>query len=276
MSHRSRRAGRSGSASTWGYKAMSTHTERHLGVLVMAGMVCLGACSKTFTEPDLNLASISGFTSNPTLSGVNGLVIGMVSGVRGNAATETIALGTIGREGYGICASCANLPYIIQLPLSAVNLGQIGGNGPGGMYGGQYTDLREAQIVLSGLPKVQGITAAQAAGIVGFIQTLEAIDLTTLIVTRDTFGITIYPNPDPTGPPGPVAPKAVAYQRVLSLLDSGYTNLQNGGAAFTFTLPPGFAGFNTPATFALVNRGLRARVDVHLSNYAQALTDLTA
>src|SRR5262249_17003378 len=108
----------------------------------------------------------------------------------------------------------------------------------------------------------------------GFVQTLEAIDLTILAFTRDTFGIVISPNADPTGPPGPVASKVVAYQHILNLLDSGYTNLQGGGDAFSFGLPPGFSGFNTPATFAQVNRALRARVDIHLSDYPTALADL--
>jgi starch-binding outer membrane protein, SusD/RagB family len=67
----------------------------------------------------------------------------------------------------------------------------------------------------------------------------------------------------------------VAYAHILNLLDSAYTNLQNGGSAFSFTLPSGFAGFDTPATFAQVNRALRARVDIHMSNYAAALTDLS-
>ncbi len=36
----------------------------------------------------------------------------------------------------------------------------------------------------------------------------------------------------------------------ISLLETGNTELLAGGAAFPFALPPGFAGFDTPATFA--------------------------
>jgi hypothetical protein len=41
-------------------------------------------------------------------------------------------------------------------------------------------------------------------------------------------------------------------------------------------MPHGFSGFDTPTTFVLFNRALRARVDITLSNYSQALTDLSA
>ncbi|HVD60890.1 MAG TPA: RagB/SusD family nutrient uptake outer membrane protein, partial [Gemmatimonadaceae bacterium] len=44
--------------------------------------------------------------------------------------------------------------------------------------------------------------------------------------------------------------------------------------AFPFALSPGFAGFDTPATFAQVNRALKARVEVYRTGYAAALTAL--
>jgi hypothetical protein len=46
---------------------------------------------------------------------------------------------------------------------------------------------------------------------------------------------------------------------IVTLLDEGATLLAAGGAAFPFTLPTGFATFNTPATFRTFNRGLAAK-----------------
>jgi starch-binding outer membrane protein, SusD/RagB family len=249
---------------------MSTYTLRTRaigGMLGLAGLVSAASCATSLTVPDLNLPAVSEFQSNPTLSGANAFVIGIIRGVRDNAMNETQVLGQVGREGYSLC-SCSGLQGSIELPInsSAFLVGQI--------YTVQYTDLREAQIILSALPKITGITAQQSAAMAGFVQTMEAVDLSTLIFTRDSFGIVVSPNPDPLGPPGPVAPPAAAYQYIQNLLDSGYANLQNGGSAFTFTLSPGFAGFDTPATFATVNRALRARIDIHTNNYAQALIDL--
>ena len=60
----------------------------------------------------------------------------------------------------------------------------------------------------------------------------------------------------------PFVTNAEAWDHVIALLDQGVTELQ-GGAAFPFTLPAGFTGFNTPATFLKFNRALRARVAVY-------------
>src|SRR5579872_6992393 len=153
---------------------MATYSSRLLIVgTALGAVVGLSACGSGPVEPDLNLASISGFQSSPTLSGANALVIGILRGVRDNAAGETTELGTVAREGYGICQSCNSLSSQLILPLSAAA-------GGGGMYTLEYTDLREAYIVFQALPKVTGVTAQQIAGITGFVQTLEAIDLTTL------------------------------------------------------------------------------------------------
>jgi hypothetical protein len=105
---------------------------------------------------------------------------------------------------------------------------------------------------------------------------MEAFDLEMLIASRDTFGIPIAVDISPVGDPAPVAPKAAVYQHIINLLDSAKTSLQAGGAAFSFALPAGFAGFDTPATFLTVNRGLRARADILTNDYTTALTDLQA
>jgi hypothetical protein len=60
---------------------------------------------------------------------------------------------------------------------------------------------------------------------------------------------------------------------VISLLDQAATELL--GAAFPFTLPPGFTGFSTPATFLQFNRALRARVAVYRGDFTGALTYLS-
>jgi len=59
------------------------------------------------------------------------------------------------------------------------------------------------------------------------------------------------------------------------LLDEANTDLQNSGDAFVATLSSGFDGFNTPITFALFNRALRARVDVYQQDWQGALDDLS-
>jgi len=71
-----------------------------------------------------------------------------------------------------------------------------------------------------------------------------------------------------------VSTKAQVLAAIESLLDASYSNLNSAGSAFSFSLSSGFTGFNTPATFAKFNRGLRARVAVHQSDWSAAQTAL--
>lgn len=229
----------------------------------------LAACANP-TVPDLNNGSVSDFQSNPTGVNANALVIGMIRGARDNTANIVQTLGMFGREGYEMSVSRGDLPLYITGPLT-----------PGTFFlaqtwNTQYADLRAANILLDALGNVPDLTATQKEAMRGFVQTMEAFDLTQLAATRDTFGLPISVDIPATGPPAPIVSKALVYQHIYSLLDSAQTHLQAGGAAFSFTLPPGFTGFTTPASFLTVNRALRARVDLLLSDYTDALTDLSA
>src|SRR5262249_9326409 len=135
-------------------------------------------------------------------------------------------------------------------------------------------DVRAANILLDGLGNVGDLTAQQKEALTGFVQTMEAFDFSQLAMTRDTFGIPIAVDVDPAGGLTAIAPRAAVSQPIYNPVDSAQTHLQAGGAAFPFPMPPGFSGFDTPTTFLTFNRALRVRVDITLSDYAQALTDL--
>jgi starch-binding outer membrane protein, SusD/RagB family len=60
----------------------------------------------------------------------------------------------------------------------------------------------------------------------------------------------------------------------VTLLDEAKTELSVAGAAFPFSLPPGFSGFSGPATFIKFNRALRARVAVYRQDWDGALAAL--
>jgi hypothetical protein len=70
-----------------------------------------------------------------------------------------------------------------------------------------------------------------------------------------------------TEPPSPFVSFAYAEAAVSALLDEALADLQAGGAAFPFTVAPGFTGVTTPATFAQVNRALAAKVLVHRATF---------
>src|SRR5580692_992906 len=86
-------------------------------LVALSGLLSAVACSSP-TVPDLNLASVNSFVSAPTLSGANALVNGIIRGVRDNQMNITQVLGQVGREGYGICASCGGLYNMLALPIN--------------------------------------------------------------------------------------------------------------------------------------------------------------
>lgn len=86
-------------------------------------------------------------------------------------------------------------------------------------------------------------------------------------------GIKIGYSPDPAA--FPFVSKAEGFAEINRLLDEAYTSLTSEGAAFDFRLSSGFAGFNTPTTFARFNRALRARTAAYTGDYAACLTSLS-
>src|SRR5580704_11334370 len=220
------------------------------------------------TVPDLNNSSISDFQSHPSAAGADAIATGLLRGARDGTWFLIRTLGVFGREGYSLNVAQGDLPTYLIGPLS-----------PGdflvsGTWNQQYADLRAANILLDGLPNVTDLTAPQKEAMTGFVQTMEAFDLSQLAATRDTFGIPIAVDIDPTGALPAIAPKAQVYQHIYNLLDSAQTHLQNGGGVFPFPMPQGFSGFDTPTTFVLFNRALRVRVDITLSDYPHAIADL--
>jgi len=242
-------------------------TRRQLQRLLQLLGVAVGvtACADVMV-PDLNNASVAGFQANPTAAGANALAVGLFRGTRDNTAALVETLGMFGREGYEMSGARGDLPLYIVGPLTPATF-YLG-------WGGQYADLRAANILLDALGRVGDLTAPQQEAMRGFVQTMEAYDLTQIAATRDTFGLPIAVDVAPTSPPAPIATKADAYQHILNLLDSAQTHLQNGGTSFSFQIPSGFSSFNTPATFLTLNRALRARVDLLLNDDASALTDI--
>ena len=108
-------------------------------------------------------------------------------------------------------------------------------------------------------------------GAKGVAQTLHAYSLMRLVYLWDESGARLNYDGDITAP---VSTKVQVLAAIESLLDAGYSNLNSAGSAFSFSLSSGFTGFNTPATFANFNRGLRARAAVHQSDWSAAQTAL--
>ena len=232
-------------------------------------LAAAGACREV-TVPNYNNPSVNALTSTPTASVVNTAVVGLLVLYRGGTSVEAWQMGSFGREAY-------NLLQAEPRDL----LGFYGGPVvPGGFvqdlgWSNAYTNLRQAQLLMTAVDKVANYSTAQKEAVKGFVETIAAMEMLRQIKIRDTIGIVIDIPVDPNVL-GPVAGKDAVLARISDLLDSAKTHLAAGGSAFPFALTSGFAGFNTPATFIAVNRAMKARDDLLRKQWQQVLTDLSA
>ena len=225
---------------------------------------------------DLNNPALDEFQNNPTPSALNVAATGLLVGLRTGIAEPNgyiVLLGIMGREGFNLNTN-SDPRYIDEMVTGPLDPGSgaFGAN----IWPQRYANIRNTNVVLNAVDRVNPnlMTAEQQEGLRGFAKTIQAIELLRVIVTRDANGAVIDTDRPATGEPGPIAPRAEVYARIVALLDEGRTHLQAAGSAFSFPLGGGFTGFDTPATFIQVNRAIRARVAVYLNDFAGALTAL--
>ena len=248
-------------------------TSKMLPAAVIAALMA-GACS-TFDVPDLNNPGLDQLLTNPTRTGVLTAATGLLIGERANFGSQNgyiSVVGVFGRESYNF--DPADPRFVTELLIGPLNGGSpaFGGN----LWADRYANIRNANTLDSATKLVVGVSATEKEGIVGFLQTIKALDFLYIINTRDSIGAPIDVNISPTAAPAAFATRAEVYAYITALLDSAATHLGAAGTSFPFALSTGFAGFDTPAQFLTVNRGLRARVAVYLDDFAGALTFLGA
>ncbi|RMF54291.1 MAG: RagB/SusD family nutrient uptake outer membrane protein, partial [Bacteroidetes bacterium] len=109
------------------------------------------------------------------------------------------------------------------------------------------------------------------AGVEGFANTIIAYQLLLNLNYLDTNGIKIQFSEDVNTP---FVSKEEAFAEIERRLNEGLSALNSAGDAFPFELSDGFAGFDTPATFARFNRALMARVALYQGKWQAALDAL--
>ena len=241
-------------------------------IATVAVLLLASAC-KDLVVPDYNNTSLDDLTNNPTPTKIaqaaQGLMVGTRVGI-GEQNGYVSLLGIVGRESYNF--DPADPRFITEMLVGPLDGGSpaFGGN----LFAAPYRNIRNANILLGALGTVVGMTTAQKAAVEGYAKTIQALDYLNVINTRDDLGAPLDVNIGPTDAPAPIVAKAAVLAYISTLLDDALTQLNAGGTAFPFALSPGFAGFDTPATFARFNRALKARVEVYRGNYAAALTAL--
>jgi hypothetical protein len=236
----------------------------------------LGACGD-FQSPDLNAATTQDLTGTPSRLGIAtaaqgllGSVPGTNVGVRNMFGTNASQMGIHGRESYNLDVS--NPQQIPPLYTS------VGGNAFKNQttWTSPYATMNQANIVIKGAATATGLSDAEREAMKGFAETIKALELFYVIRQTDESGAAVDALESPTMDPPPIVSKAEVYTAILSYLDDAKTHLDAGGASFSFTMPTGWAVFNTPPKFLQFNRAVRAWVNITTLKFADALADVNA
>jgi hypothetical protein len=246
-----------------------------LGLLLTA----IAACStEKLTIPNYNQPTTEGVAKDP--KGVALLASGILDGSRDAMPGMIRDFGTFGRESYNYFPTDGRTisNYLVGIP-GPQRLDPAGF--AAGVWTGRFQNQRNAVQIID-VAAATGLSAAEKSAVSGFGKTYRALELLYVIESRDTLGAPTDIPSDPNSP-APFVSRDSVYRFISATLDAGATDLAAGGATFPFSLTAGFAGFDTPATFAQFNRAIAARVLAIRASlgcgatcYTQALTALGA
>jgi hypothetical protein len=231
---------------------------------VLAGTLAVAACSD-LAIPDYQNPPLDDLLTNPTVETVKAAATGVLQGSRQDADTYVKWGGIVGREGYYLDPNESR--YVRTLYAGAPAATNFTGSS---YWTTPYRNVRTASLLIQALdhPNIT-MTAQEEEAIRGFAKTIQAVDLYQVLITREKIPVELPPL-DQLTTPAPIAERAAAFQKIVTLLNEGRTHLQAGGASFPFPLPSGFTafGFDTPAEWVQFNRALLARVEVNRATMA--------
>ena len=232
---------------------------------LLLGVALLGACKDTPFVPDFNNPSVAGLTGAPlSRLSLQNLITGYHDAQRaslGVAPANYIVFGEeMARNAYRTDASEPR--YVNEFLNGTPDASAFSG---AGNFTAFTRGIRAANTILTVLPSapVSELTDAQKTATRGMVKTLKAIDYYKGLEYRDSLGFPVELNRGIDEPLAPIVckPKVLAF--ISALLDSANADLLAGGTSFPSVLPPGFAGFNTPATFSKFNRGWKGKVELY-------------
>jgi len=216
---------------------------------------------------DSNVPFLTAPTTIPsTQTGLKQAIGGLVSFSRNDQFQGVLEMAAYAREG----ANFTNTePRFIEYDLGIIPT-PVGAWIP--FWANEYQNIRSAQQIVAAIPNATpAYTAAQRQGLIGVVQTMEALNYLILAWAHDSEGLAIAQSPNATTvPPALCLKDALAY--VVALLDTANAYLDSAGPTpFPFALPPGFAAVGATAgpstvagSFASFNRALAAKAGMEL------------
>lgn len=236
----------------------------HTAALLVLGALGLTGCSAD-TVTNLNKPTADAAAGNP-LQALQFSATGIIAAERSAISGFITGTGQFGREVYNISPTESRSVTSFYL-----NFSDPAGQSTGG-WSDRYSSLRNIATFTSSVDQATLLTPTQQAASRGFARTLEALDLSYVILTRNNLGAVTQTLAEPTDL-APFVSRDSVYRYIVARLDSGYAYLTAAGSTpFPFVLPTGagvgFGGFDTPATFARFNRALLARIQAYRASLA--------
>jgi hypothetical protein len=228
------------------------------GVL-LAAVLALGACD--FDIANTNAPTAEELTEGPTRDVLARAATGIFGGMLANVGTEIQFYALYGREGYNLLG---NDPRETGEQIRGPR-DPTGRNA--GIWVGPYNTIRTINAYLAALPEGTGLTDDERRAASGFAKTMKAWLIHRLAVRTGELGIPIDVDRPLSDPPAPFVSFADAMAEASSLMDEALTDLEAGSSEFPFAVAPGYEGFETPASFAVFNRALAAKILVHRATF---------
>ncbi len=218
---------------------------------------------------DPNGPSLDGVGENASKGQLNELVTAIESTLRNGLGGATQQMGSMAREMYVFNADPRNTGDVLGkngIPLDP------NGFYVTGLWNSAYRNIKNVNLLLDGAANTELVNDAERSGYQGFAKTVKAYRLIQLLKAHGRARLDVV-DPDNLGPIIEFDP---AMDFVRALLNEANTDLGNAGASFAFSLSDGFAGFDTPSTFAQFNRAIAAVAAVYDGDGAGAIAALNA
>lgn len=233
-------------------------------LIIILGLLLTGAACTIDEQVDPNQPSFAGIADNPSQQTLNLLVGGLEARARDRRDRFVTGTGSIARELYFFNSSDPTT----TLNLIGKNGTKLSGSEPQltGSYFAHYQAAKSAEIILETV-EISPVSEVKKQGYRGVANTIKGLMLLNVLSMLNDNGVRVDIN-DPDNL-GPFLSKSAGYQAIRGFLDDGFNQLQN--AEFAFQFSGGFAGFDTPATFAKFNRAVAARAALYEEDYVAAL-----
>jgi hypothetical protein len=241
-----------------------------VGAVLMAAVVA-GCRAGDLEVANPNSATVTGATSDPTALQL--LFTGLFADVRGTRTTMISQSGVFGRESYSISPQdgrSITVPLIGQLVggVTKIDPSQTGfSNNP---WSGQYGAMRDLFNFKNAIT-ASNLADSSKAGAIGVAQTFEGMMIFEIVQSHDSLG-GITEIKENAADLAPFVSRDSLYKFVIGSFDAALANLGKAGAGFQFTLPPGFAGFNTPATFTRFVQAMKGKALAHYATVGGGAT----